>query len=1482
MAIPYTLETFTAVLQDKFKMGIAATASVGCECDVTEREVNITRITENAAYPGSRRRLHAAGITVDVSIAVPDVEAGKLLVQSSSLSKDAINKELANLGVFLITEITSGPVLTGTEGSESQDTASEDTHWLKIGIAMISTHWLEISIVMIVVLVLVCGCCFARRRKRLQRVHPATYSSCGDAAGTVGAAGMIGVASPAISSPCGDAAGTAGGAGRISVAFQRKPVFAYDQAELKTLIVGTNKMIAPKSGFNLGVPACKFEVSSAATFAAEKLETLIGSVTVEGLSRVVQDALDVYDEIETFVKTMIKDTGRIGQLQVAASQQFPLSSALCSQSLEALERELTDLKAAQSAAVKALNKELMDLKAVQKSAADAEEYDKAKALKTKVENRTKEVQTETQALKAKHDTKTQEVSDYKRFKSQFLDPLQTCCTQMAREFGKLGERAKRVETASQAMQTRSKEIDDSAGAIAQELEQVSTLADRELLWLKMRDLSSLQSTAVSASQVIMQRAGGYKSVFTSLMQQAGVHWSQSMQCQKTALDQITEMQKLISNMSSKPLVMQQNIGKLVPQITAEQLQRVVDNMPRSKIIDLKEQASLFVGSITISVRPSLEMLKKAPVMPQGVNLNTSTGVITANLVYPVANCGFTVRAYNASGECVSSLSLSAEGQIPPSGLTYAIIPPSEFSNPPWSPGLLLVGDTVSIKPTYVHAGLPRGNFSPKTRIPAGLKLNVQTGELHGSPSITTARKEYTVTLQNPTGSTDFTMSLEVQQHTFPGPLKFDEAFSVGKHLHKIFLVNERIDPILPVQVDKQDNLLFSVSPDFPVGMCIDSKTSVMTGTPSVAMGKTTFTVTARNMRGKQEASIVLAVAGDWQMMDPQQWSVNECLLCLKDELRLPEQVLANFVTLDGEKLISLRSPEAVVSKYSFVEPAMQVLIAQNVKSLLAKWEAPEKITLIQRPIDAQPGQKAQLEYFPYELRRDYRPSKVLGVGATGIVVLADLVKNGHVKCQVAIKLIFAGEATRGFSETAIRRLEREGTILSRLKSQHIVTLLSYDLSENKEVFWLVMEYLDGSSLDVVMQDPHFTFDENSVVRLAQQILSALHTLHQSKVIHRDIKPSNIVKVNGTDQFKLVDVGSAAVVDVRNEEVSHSLKSQRTSLNMAGTHAYIPPEGYRERHKVGPASDVWALSATLYYLLSGKLPFHAQDEAGWILAVAGNMEEQAPKLIDLCPTVSPRLSEIIARGLQKKIEDRYADAMEMKRDLESLHAQELEAIGAQVSEERRFWFKKSLKPLPNVNSEVTSTPDQDNINLFTVKQGEEFDEVAKKFKSTMSNASIVQIQRVQNQAMHQAFLLQLSTLKKQLKGWDGDTMRRKLWHGTQAVEAIVNSEDGYGFLPLLSGTATGAIWGDGTYFARDARYSNDYARRLPSGQKQMILCDVLVGQSAKGAKAMKMCPVVPNEKYKRYNSLVNSVDEPSIFVIQHSNQAYPSYLLTYHE
>jgi hypothetical protein len=69
--------------------------------------------------------------------------------------------------------------------------------------------------------------------------------------------------------------------------------------------------------------------------------------------------------------------------------------------------------------------------------------------------------------------------------------------------------------------------------------------------------------------------------------------------------------------------------------------------------------------------------------------------------------------------------------------------------------------------------------------------------------------------------------------------------------------------------------------------------------------------------------------------------------------------------------------------------------------------------------------------------------------------------------------------------------------------------------------------------------------------------------------------------------------------------------------------------------------------------------------------------------------------------------------------------------------------------------------------------------------------------------------------------------------------------------------------------------------LGNGQKQLIVVEVLVGRWTKGQQGMKVYPTLPGEQYKTYDSLVNDVTNPEIFVVQQSSQAYPAYLLTYH-
>jgi hypothetical protein len=1056
---------------------------------------------------------------------------------------------------------------------------------------------------------------------------------------------------------------------------------SYDAQDTSDLIVNVQKMISPKAGFSPGVPAAKFQVVNAALAAVTSLESVLHTATSGPLARDAKDFTDHYAQIVVTVSALMSSTTKVGKLQEDSVKFKPLSNDLDSQSLETLEKVITDLKSQEKAAV------------------EGRQYLEAAAVEEKIKQ------------------KTEELSSYQHFKSQYLDALRGFCNEMVKEADKLGELLKQEKTIQTSIETRGQELNDVFVVVAQELAKSSSLAEKELLWLRERELSGLNSTASSASQEVTKKQQDFKSRFADLMQQVCDLLKQLEQYQQTSHTQLRAMQGLVCDTSSKPLEMQQNVCSLAPRDHAAQLQKIIDSSPKAKIIELEQMTNSFLGTLKTLVSPCVDLLKKAPVMPEGATLNESTGEIVATLAFPVSKCVFTVRALNNTGECSATVVLSAKGQIPPSdlkypsipaasehanpphstglviiggtasmmpiylhigspagtfsvrpvlpqgitlntqtgeihgtasrvterqnyvltlqnpsgktectlslevgqiapsGLRYTTIPPSsEYADPSQSTGLLIVDDTTSMTPTCVHVGVPAGNFSVCPDLPTGLFLNAQTGEIHGTPSKPTLRKIYTVTLKNPKDKSDCTISLEVQKHTRPDPFEYDAVLRTDQKMYVIFQVGQSIVPFRP-KANTQSNSLFSVSPEFPAGLSLDTRTGVIAGAPEVPLSKSLFTVTARNTRGRESTEIVLSVAGDWQICHPKEWTNEMSQLWLKNELNCNKDDRSHFLALDGRQLVQLKSKEAVASKLPSVQGILQVLIAEKVKALVDKWDqTSEQTTPLQRPFGVKAGDKVDLAYFPHELRQQYAPQQVLGVGSYGVVVMAYRIQNGHKQFKVAIKLVYAG-GPHGFTDTALRRLDREASILGRIKSPHVVGLRSSDVSKGRDVFWLVMEHLEGRSLDVIIRDPDMSFTEEDIVRLALHMLSALEDLHRQNIIHRDVKPSNIVLCGG--DYKLVDLGAAAVMAVLEEEVNQSLVTHGTMLNVAGTHGFMPPEAYRDRKNVGPCSDVYALSATLYLLISRQMPFQANHEFDWIIAVAGNMEEQAPRLNTVC-------------------------------------------------------------------------------------------------------------------------------------------------------------------------------------------------------------------------------------------------------------------------
>jgi hypothetical protein len=296
-------------------------------------------------------------------------------------------------------------------------------------------------------------------------------------------------------------------------------------------------------------------------------------------------------------------------------------------------------------------------------------------------------------------------------------------------------------------------------------------------------MRGLNSTASSARQEVTKRQEVFKSRFTDLMRQVRDLLTQVEQGQKIADTQLKVMQEQVCDTSSKPLVMQQTLCSLTPGDHVAQMQKMMENSPNGKIIELEQITESFLGTLKTLVSPIVDLLRKAPVMPEGAELNESTGEIVATLALPVSNCEFTVRVFNNTGECSATVVLSATEQIPPSGLMYNSIPAaSEHANPPHSTGLVIIGDNASMMPTYAYIGSPPGNFSVRPDLPQGMKLNTQTGEIHGTASCATARQDYVLTLRNPLDKTECTLSLEVGQIA-PSGLRYNTIPSSSEYAY---------------------------------------------------------------------------------------------------------------------------------------------------------------------------------------------------------------------------------------------------------------------------------------------------------------------------------------------------------------------------------------------------------------------------------------------------------------------------------------------------------------------------------------------------------------------------------------------------------------------------------------------------------------------------------------------------------------------------
>ncbi len=251
----------------------------------------------------------------------------------------------------------------------------------------------------------------------------------------------------------------------------------------------------------------------------------------------------------------------------------------------------------------------------------------------------------------------------------------------------------------------------------------------------------------------------------------------------------------------------------------------------------------------------------------------------------------------------------------------------------------------------------------------------------------------------------------------------------------------------------------------------------------------------------------------------------------------------------------------------------------------------------------------------------YRVTGELGRGAMGRVLAAH---DDALDRAVAIKL------PRHLGPRDLVRFRREATVLARLEHGAIVPVL--DVGEHDGRPFIVMPRIPGGTIE------RAELDARGVARAGARVARALEHAHRAGVVHRDVKPGNVL-VDGAGRAWLTDFGLA-----RSRRASAGLTRDGA---VVGTPGFAAPEQARGRAAV-PASDVFALGATLYRVLTGAAPFQGADL--WETLRATIEREPVPPR-RLAPATPRALEAIVLRALRKDPASRYRDAAAMADDLE---------------------------------------------------------------------------------------------------------------------------------------------------------------------------------------------------------------------------------------
>ncbi|MEV6222073.1 protein kinase [Nocardia fluminea] len=254
----------------------------------------------------------------------------------------------------------------------------------------------------------------------------------------------------------------------------------------------------------------------------------------------------------------------------------------------------------------------------------------------------------------------------------------------------------------------------------------------------------------------------------------------------------------------------------------------------------------------------------------------------------------------------------------------------------------------------------------------------------------------------------------------------------------------------------------------------------------------------------------------------------------------------------------------------------------------------------------------------------YTIERLLGRGGMGSVYLA---RHPRLPRRTAMKLL---NRELFFDNEIKARFEREADLVAQLEHPNIVTV--YDRGVENDQLWISMRYIEGSDASSLPSP----VDPARAVRIVAETAAALDFAHSRGVLHRDVKPANILiePVDGTERVYLTDFGIARLHD------DNAAKLTQTGTFTA-TLAFASPEQLSGIALDGRA-DQYSLACTLFRLLTGTTPFDATNP---VAVIQGHLQQPPPRASALRVGISPALDAVIARGMAKRPEERFATCAE---------------------------------------------------------------------------------------------------------------------------------------------------------------------------------------------------------------------------------------------